>query len=330
MSKKNYKTIKRFYLLQNCYPEILVKKDVFKLYLKLKGKNTELLNKVVQVIDKKVIYNIIIFIKLQNDKSIEEKMIPEERRTEILSKLKNQDIYTINNLTSELGVSRVTIQRDINLLDERGLVHKVHGGVKLKSETDTFIESRFSARLKQNCGEKLEIAKKAINYVNDYSTIFIDSSTTSYIFTKELFKMKFVDLNIITNSPAILCEALNYPDLKIISTGGQLKQNFNMLYGKWVISFLEKVNIDSAFISAAGISTDMNITSSDTELANILTVIFSRSKEVNLLIGSTKFFKAGMLDINPVNQCRRIITDSRIDDETILHFKEDSKIELVY
>lgn len=257
-------------------------------------------------------------------------MIPEERRTEILSKLKNQDIYTINDLTSELGVSRVTIQRDINLLDERGLVHKVHGGVKLKSESDTFIESRFSARLKQNYGEKLEIAKKAINFVNDYSTIFIDSSTTSYIFAKELFKVKFVDLNIITNSPAILCEALNYPDLKIISTGGQLKQNFNILYGKWVISFLEKVNIDSAFISTAGISTDMNITSSDTELANILTAIFSRSKEVNLLIGSSKFFKAGMLDINPVNQCKRIITDSYIDDETILHFKEDNKLELIY
>jgi len=257
-------------------------------------------------------------------------MIPEERRKEILNKIKKSDIYTIDDLTKELGVSRVTVQRDVNLLKKRGLVDRIHGGVKIIREDGITFETRFSTRLKKNYREKLEIAKKALNYVSDSSILFIDSSTTSYIFSKELFKEKFIDLTIITNSPAILCEALSYPDLKVISTGGQLRRNFNMLFGNWVIDFLKKVNIDSAFISAAGLSIESGITTSDSELANILTMVFTRSKNINILADSSKFNQVGMLNISPVNNGMRIITDKGIDNNVITDFKKKSDIELIY
>ncbi|GAI86741.1 unnamed protein product, partial [marine sediment metagenome] len=94
-----------------------------------------------------------------------------------------------------------------------------------------------------------------------------------------------------------------------ISTGGQLRSDFNMLCGKWTIDFLERLNINSAFISAAGISDEMGITSSDIELVNILSVVIKKSKEVNLLVDSTKFGKVGMIEICPINNITRIITD---------------------
>ena len=257
-------------------------------------------------------------------------MIPEERRSEILDKLRESKVCTLNNLTSEFNVSRVTIQRDINLLKERGLVRKVHGGAKFKKEGSASFETRFTVRLNQNYAEKLEIANKAITYVKESSIIFIDSSTTCYMFAKELFKKNYNDLNIVTISPTILYEALKYPDLRIISTGGKLRQDFNMLYGKWVIDFLKKINIDSAFISAAGVSIKGGITSSDTELINILNVVFAKSEEVNLLMDSTKFSKAGMLNINPIDNCKRIITDKKIDKKVISDFKKKGNVELVY
>ena len=81
-------------------------------------------------------------------------MIPEERRTKILNKIEEKEIYTIDNLTSELNVSRVTIQRDVNLLAKEGLLYKVHGGVRLNKKRGAFIETRFDARLKRNYNEK--------------------------------------------------------------------------------------------------------------------------------------------------------------------------------
>jgi len=257
-------------------------------------------------------------------------MIPEQRRETIISKLKEKDIYSIDSLAKELNVSRITIQRDINILGQKGLVDKVHGGVKLRSETDGYFESRFQVRMRQNYEKKLEIAKKALSYVNDHSTIFLDSSTTIYIFATELFKKKFVDLNIITTSPAILCESLKYPDLKIISTGGELRSNFNMLGGGWVIDFLEKVNIDSAFVSAAGISTSREITTANRELANILGVVFKKSGEINLLVDGSKFFKAGMLNISLLDRCRRIITDGEIDKNIVSDLSEISSLEIIF
>lgn len=256
-------------------------------------------------------------------------MIPEQRRIKILDKLEESNIYTLDNLTEELGVSRITIQRDVNLLAKKGLLYKVHGGVKLKKDRATFFETRFDARLKQNYEKKLEIAKKALNYVDDNSTIFIDSSTTCYVFAKELFKEKFIDLNIITTSPAILFGSLQYPDLKIISTGGQLRQDFNMLGGNWVEDFLGKVNLDSAFISAAGVSVDRGITSSNVEIANVLAKVLAKSKEVNLLVDSSKFFKLGMLNISPIDNFKRIITDKDLDEKIVSDIKDIKSTELV-
>lgn len=257
-------------------------------------------------------------------------MIPEERRTKILNKIEEKEIYTIDNLTSELNVSRVTIQRDVNLLAKEGLLYKVHGGVRLNKKRGAFIETRFDARLKRNYNEKLEIAKKALKFVNDYSTIFIDSSTTGYIFAKELFKERFADLNIVTISPAILYEALKFPQVKIISTGGILEQNTNMLYGEMVIDFLNKINIDAAFISAAGVSVGGGATSSNTELIKILRTIFNRVREINLLVDKNKLNKVAMMSISEINRCKRIITDSNASEKDLSEFSIKTDIELVY
>lgn len=257
-------------------------------------------------------------------------MIPEERRKKIVEKLKEKDIYTIDDLRDELDVSRITVQRDINILFDRGLVDKIHGGVRLKKEPDLKMESRFSMRMHQNLNSKKEIALKAVGFVKDESNIFLDSSTTVYTFFRELRKKKFQDTNIITTSPSIICNSMDNKDLKIISTGGELRTTFKMLAGHWVIEFLDKININSAFISAAGITSDGRITSNNRELANTINTVFSRTEEINLLVDSSKFFKSCMVDISSLSKCRRIITDRNINKETLLNLRKIKGPEIIY
>lgn len=241
-------------------------------------------------------------------------MLPEERKLKILEKLKNKQLYKTDDLARDLKVSRVTIQRDIKELVKKELVSKIHGGIKIIEEKRDSFETRFNLRLKINFNKKLEIAHKALNFVDDGSVIFIDTSTTCYVFAKELIKKKFSDLTIITNSPAIICEALLNCNIRIISTGGELRSDFNMLCGKWVVDFLENVNIDSSFISAAGISSKGSVTTSDMELASVLSVAIRKSKEINLLVDNTKFWKIGMLEICSTDKLKRIITDNDQND----------------
>jgi DeoR family myo-inositol catabolism operon transcriptional repressor len=257
-------------------------------------------------------------------------MIPEQRREKILEKLRQRDIYTIDNLTRELKVSRITIQRDVSILVERGTVEKVHGGVRMKKDLEKKIESRFSMRMQQNLEGKIEIANKALEFVKDASIIFLDSSTTVYIFARELLKKKFLDLNIITTSPAILCDSLDYPEIKMVATGGELRTAFNMFAGNWVIDFLNNVNINSAFISAAGVTPEGEVTSNNRELANTIITLFSRSEEVNLLVDSSKLYRQGMLGVATLQECKRIITDKNIDKRVLSDLKKIKDLEIVY
>lgn len=103
-----------------------------------------------------------------------------------------------------------------------------------------------------------------------------------------------------------------------------------MFCGSWVLEFLERVNIDSAFISAAGISNDLMLTTSDKDLANVLGKVMERSKEVNLLADSTKFFREGMLNIDHISSCSSLVTDSQISGEAVSRLKDTQKLRLIY
>ncbi len=237
-------------------------------------------------------------------------MIPEKRRSKILKLLSQKDVSSVDEFVEAFGVSRITVQRDITALSKQGLVEKVHGGVKLKRSDRRLFETLFARRLQREQEKKAEIARRAADYVQNHSTVFIDSSSTCYIFAQEVFRRQCTDLTVLTNSPAILFESLKYSHVRLISTGGELQQNFNMFSGHWVVEFLENVNLDQAFISAAGISKSLKLTTSNAYLAEILKAVFHQSKSVNVLADSTKFFKSAMLNVAELAHCDRLISDA--------------------
>ncbi len=257
-------------------------------------------------------------------------MIPEERRNLILEILNEKEIYKINDIVNDFNVSKITILRDIEILKKQGLLKRIHGGIKSGNSEGNLFEKRFNIRLKKNYNKKIEIAKKSLDFLNGAKTIFLDSSTTVFALATELFKKQYPDLNIVSNSPAILNEAMKYSDIHIISTGGELRQDFNILGGSWVIDFLEKINFDVSFISAAGISKDGRITTANKELASILKLIFKRSKEINLLVDSTKCFREGMINISTLDKCRRMITDSEIGSDALRKIEFFKNVEIIY
>ena len=238
-------------------------------------------------------------------------MIPEERRQKLIDRLKVNGLCTINKLVDDFKVSRVTIQRDIDILRRMGLVEKIHGGVKIRRNEEE-IETQFKERLKNNYEKKLSIAIKAVDYVHDGDIIFLDNSTTVYIFAMEVFKKKrdCFNLTLITNSPAIIKGAImSNTDINIISTGGQLDIEWQMYKGTWVVEFLKKINIDKAFISTGGITDSGQITTVSRDLANTLGSVIEKVKEVNLLLDSSKFSRTAMINISDIKDFARVITD---------------------
>lgn len=257
-------------------------------------------------------------------------MLAEERRETILQMLRETELCPVNALVDRLDVSRITVVRDLDYLERGGLVTRVHGGAKLRPEDQPGSEARFKVRMSLNLEKKQRIGAEAARMVRDDSTIFVDSSTTCYIFALELMKLqhKFSRLNIITNSPSILTAVTERTNLSVIATGGELNTVFNMFGGLWVIDFLDKLNFDSAFISASGVSRELNLTTGSIDIANTLKKVRERSLKVNLLADSSKLARQEMLTIFPLSKCDVLLTDDGITREQRNLFRDVAEVKI--
>jgi DeoR/GlpR family transcriptional regulator of sugar metabolism len=257
-------------------------------------------------------------------------MLAEERRQNILNVLKEKEFLRAEELAEMYNVSKITIVRDIKLLKDSQKIKKIHGGISIPDAPKNNFETRFKIRIQDNYSKKLDIASKALKYISDNQTIFLDSSSTVFVLASEILKKEMFQSNFISNSPAIVVEALNHLQANLICTGGELKQEFNIFGGGWVLEFLENINLDSAFISAAGVSENGTITTNNKDLAGILKAVFSKAKTVNLLIDSSKFFKKGMLDIAKLQDCRRIITDNEMPVPALKKLQKITDSEIIF
>ena len=242
------------------------------------------------------------------------------RKQKIKEILEEKNFCTIEYFVKKFNVSRVTIHRDLNDLEKQGYVKKVIGGAQFNREKIS--DLNFNKRLGMNILKKKEIAKKALKFISNGDSIFIDSSTTCFLFASEISSSNFSNISIVTNSPFAVCKLSNSPYIHIISTGGELQYQLNGLVGTITNNFIHNVNFDKAFISARGISVKNGLSTSQPYIVEVLQKVIEASREVNLLVDSSKFDRSGILKICSCNEITRIITDKYIDSDVMKEIRE--------
>ena len=158
-------------------------------------------------------------------------MISSQRQHLILSRLRTRGAVRITALSKELGVSAMTIRRDIAELADKGLLKRVHGGAVT---TSTLLsEPLFSVKSQMDIGLKDAIAQEAIKYVAPGDVIAIGGGTTAYVFAQHLLEsQQSSGITILTNSIPVaeLVQALESKDVEVIVTGGVITRS-NSLVG---------------------------------------------------------------------------------------------------
>ena len=144
-------------------------------------------------------------------------MISSQRQHLILSRLRTRGAVRITALSKELGVSAMTIRRDIAELADKGLLKRVHGGAVT---TSTLLsEPLFSVKSQMDIGLKDAIAQEAIKYVAPGDVIAIGGGTTAYVFAQHLLEsQQSSGITILTNSIPVaeLVQALESKDVEVI------------------------------------------------------------------------------------------------------------------
>ena len=235
-------------------------------------------------------------------------MLKEERRRAILQILNRESRLVVRDLARQLGISKVTIRKDLAEMHSEGIVHRTHGGA-LPVAGGAFEDPTLREKEKLYRNEKLHIAAAAAGMVKEGQVVILDSGTTTTAIARAL--RNFRQLTILTNAVNIAVE-LAGTAIEIILTGGAMRKNSFSLVGPIPEEALRRLNADIFFLGVDGIDVRYGLTTPNLLEAKVNRTMMDVAKVVVAVCDSSKFGKRNLSLIERPSAIRHVITDRGI------------------
>ncbi|WP_341226528.1 DeoR/GlpR family DNA-binding transcription regulator [uncultured Arcticibacterium sp.] len=212
----------------------------------------------------------------------------ERRKKEILSLLAKKEFINASELVEKLGVSDITIRRDLAQLETQGLLKRTHGGATKVDENPMV---SFDLKSSQNDTEKRKIGEAAAKHIQDGDVIFIDCGSTTLHICSHIKKL---NIKVITNSLPVV-SALQNSHVKVNLIGGELDHKRQAVHGKMAVNHIKQYHADKAFIGADAIDQEGNLWANSETEAEISQAMIATSDKVYVCADSSKRGKKGYL-----------------------------------
>jgi DeoR family fructose operon transcriptional repressor len=242
-------------------------------------------------------------------------MLPEERQARILEMLQEQKngMVTVSALSEFFGISGMTVRRDLDRLEEAGMVKRVHGGAI--SNDGLLYEKPFLTREDERYDQKTEIGHIAAQMIRDGQALILDAGTTTREIARNLTERR--DLTVVTNSIPVAIVLSSYLGVQTIMLGGMLKHKELCMVGPPVVNELSQILVDKLFLSASGFSLEHGATDPDIREAQVKKAMIPSAKEVILVVDSAKYGRADFAKIVPIGAIQKIVTDDGLPAKAI-------------
>lgn len=247
-------------------------------------------------------------------------MLAQQRHAMILDLLEqNGTVYT-SDLVKRMNVSSETIRKDLDYLEQKERLVRVHGGAvptaanqsaNTKMLSDVPAEyTAFQIRNTQHMAEKAAITDYAASMIKEHQVIALDYGSTSQMMAMTLRK-KFRFLTIITNSIQNALILAECPDFTIILTGGVLsKQEYTLVNDFTPI--LDHLHIDVLFLTASGIDPEVGITDMLLNEVKVQNQMRKAASQVIVLADSSKFGRSSLVKVCTLQDVDAILTDRNL------------------
>ncbi len=239
---------------------------------------------------------------------ITKRLFKRERMSKILEIINERGFVSLKELQRILGVSEITVRRDVKELNERALARKVYGGIK-KIDSDP-PEARFAERRMHHANEKTLVAKRAVELVEDGDTIFIDASSTTFEFAK-LCKEKRNNLHVVTNSLITALELIKNPTNAITIIGGMIRNDNMSVVGFTAEKMVQGLNVEKAFVSCRAFEPNEGTFETNPSESMIKREMIKNSNKTYLLVDYSKLFKRATFLTIPVKRINAVLTDDK-------------------
>ena len=238
-------------------------------------------------------------------------MLARQRQERILQEIQSTGGARVSDLVELLGVSDMTIRRDIAILARKGLVARVHGGATPVSGRSAD-EPGFAAKSGLQTLEKSAIAVAAAALVSEGDSVALSAGTTTYAIARELRSIP--NLTVVTNSVPVgeLLHQTARVDLTVVLTGG-VRTPSDALVGPVAVSALRSLHVDWLFLGVHGFDDQAGFTTPNLEEAETNRALVECARQVVVTADSTKWGVVGLSSMARLEDVDIVVTDQDLD-----------------
>jgi DeoR family transcriptional regulator, aga operon transcriptional repressor len=239
----------------------------------------------------------------------------------ILRELQRSGSVSLDSLCSMLNVSIATARRDLQDLEEQGLLRRTHGGAV--SIEPLFYEafrhdSSFQEQIERHAEEKRRIALAAADLVEDGDTIALTAGTTTTEVVRCIRNRKGVI--VVTSTVNVAMEHSKRTDIEVFVTGGFLRGDWFSLVGGAANFAMSQIFVNKAFLGVNGIDAQHGLTSGNAGEAAMNRVIVNQAQKKIAVADRSKLSTIATYRFAGAEQLDLLITDTGASDELIAPF----------
>lgn len=232
-----------------------------------------------------------------------------ERHRFIMNEINQSMSVKVSTLSEKMNVAEMTIRRDLSELEKEGLVKRIHGGARIVDD-NFYNEKSHKEKQTLNVSNKMKIAKKCSDLINEEDIIFIGSGSTNELIY-EFIKNK--NLSIITNSLDILMQYKDVSNIDIVLVGGRFRAKTGTFIGHFANKMMEDFHVAKAFVGVNGIHGD-NLTTANEEEGKGIHIILENAKKKYITADSSKFGVQALYNFYDINEVDAVITDDDLSE----------------
>jgi DeoR/GlpR family transcriptional regulator of sugar metabolism len=227
------------------------------------------------------------------------------RQEKIAAQVEAAGRVKVSDLSEQLGVSEMTVRRDLEDLEDSGVLLRLHGGAV--SNISRSYEPGFEVRHNLNTDAKMRIGKLAASLIRDRETIVFDAGSTTLHVVENIPS----DLHIRAMALSLRIAAVlsDLPNVTVMTPGGTVRRGERSFIGGAAVAGLEKLTFDSLFLTVGGISSESGVTEYEVDDAEIKKEALLSTKRVIVVADGSKLGATAFVRICEIENIDVLVTD---------------------
>ena len=232
-----------------------------------------------------------------------------ERHKYILDTLNAHGFVRITDIANELGVTKVTIRKDVKILESKGLLYKVHGSARPANPHVADLDVHVKDNINRDA--KRAIARRAVELLDDSDSVIVASGSTIYAFAEEIRMRPWHHLNIVTPFLRLGVLLNDVENVNVVQLGGTVHKKSLSVSGSETTRGLDDC-----------IDLEHGITTSTIEEAQLTRRMMASASRTIVLADSSKFGQRGFGRIGSLEDVDVIVTDAKVSEQMAAALEE--------